>query len=109
LVDGLVDEEIRAPKGGQVGGQAGGQVSGQAGGTIGSTIGSTIGGVIGGAIDFFTDRQKEVLGLIVNNRITCKKIFEKLSINESAVADPPNPHSQPKTTVLSFLQGNNCT
>jgi len=58
------------------------------GGQVGGVIGGVIGGAIGGAIDFLTNRQKEVLGLIINNnRITYKEIVDKLSINESAVAD----------------------
>lgn len=55
---------------------------------LGGQSGGVIGGVIGGAIDVLTERQKDVLGLIIsNNRITYKEIVEKLSINESAVAD----------------------
>ena len=58
------------------------------GGQVGGVIGGVIGGAIGGVIDFLTNRQKEVLGLIINNnRITYKEIVDKLSINESAVAD----------------------
>lgn len=72
----------------ETGGQTGGQVGGQTGGQTGGVIGGVIGGAIGGAINVLTDRQKEVLGLIIsNNRITYKEIVEKLSINESAVAD----------------------
>ena len=56
--------------------------------STGGQIGGQIGGVIGGAIDVLTERQKDVLGLIIsNNRITYKEIVEKLSINESAIAD----------------------
>jgi len=92
---GLPEPEIKEMNGGvevtiflQTIDDEGGQVGGVIGGAIGGAIGGVIGGVIGGAIDILTDRQKEVLGLIVNNNwITYKEIVEKLSINESAVAD----------------------
>ena len=65
-----------------------GLVENVTGGVIGGVIGGVTGGVTGGVINILTDRQKEVLGLIIgNNRITYKEIAEKLSINESAVAD----------------------
>ena len=80
LRDGLGENET--------GGQTGGQIGGQIDGAIGGVIGGAIGGVIGGVIDVLTVRQKEVLDLIIiNNWITYKEIVEKLSINESAVAD----------------------
>ena len=70
------------------GGVIGGVIGGVTGGVIGGVIGGVTGGVTGGVINILTDRQKEVLGLIIgNNRITYKEIAEKLSINESAVAD----------------------
>jgi ATP-dependent DNA helicase RecG len=76
LVDGLVD------------GLADGLVENETGGQTGGAIGGVLGGAIGGAKAVLTDRQKEVLDLIIsNNRITYKEIVEKLSINESAIAD----------------------
>ena len=52
----------------------------------GGAIGGQIGGQIGGAIDNLTERQKEVLKIIVkNNKATRKHIAEHLNINESAV------------------------
>ena len=52
----------------------------------GGSIGSSIGGSMGGAIDNLTDRQKEVLNLIIeNNKISYRKIADILNINDSAV------------------------
>jgi predicted HTH transcriptional regulator len=52
----------------------------------GGAIGGVIGGAIGSAIDDLTDRQRDVLNLIIeNNRISYKAIADKLGINESAV------------------------
>ncbi len=95
---GLPEPEIKEMKGGvevtvfisevTESGLADGLVENETGGQTGGVISSVIGGAIGGAINVLTDRQKEVLGLIIsNNRITYKEIVEKLSINESAVAD----------------------
>ena len=54
------------------------------GGTIGGTIGSSIGGTIGGTIEL-SERQKEVLTLIMNNnRISVRSLAKELNINNSA-------------------------
>jgi len=54
-------------------------------------IGGAIGGVIGGVINDLTNRQKEILNLIIdNNKISYKAIAGKLSINESAVTKHMN-------------------
>ena len=59
---------------------------GSIGGSIGSAIGSAIGGAIGGQIEYLTDRQKEVLNLIIeNNKISYRAIAKKIGINASAV------------------------
>ena len=56
------------------------------GGSIGGSIGSAIGGAIGGQIEYLTDRQKEVLNLIIeNNKISYRAIAKKIGINASAV------------------------
>ena len=48
--------------------------------------GGAIGGAIGGSIDNLTDKQKEVLTLIIeDNKISYRAIANQLSINESAV------------------------
>jgi len=45
-----------------------------------------ISGVMGGVIDELTERQREVLRLIIlNNKITYKELSKQLSIRESAV------------------------
>ena len=53
-----------------------------------STVsGGQIGGQMGGQIDDLTDRQKEVLNIIVeNNKVTRKHIANQLKINGSAVS-----------------------
>jgi ATP-dependent DNA helicase RecG len=57
----------------------------QTGGAIGGTIGGTIGSTIGSAIEDLTDRQKEVLELIKgDNKLSVRKLAEKLDINVSA-------------------------
>ena len=54
------------------------------GGTIGGSIGSSIGGTIGGTIEL-SERQKEVLTLIMNNnRISVRSLAKELNINNSA-------------------------
>lgn len=51
-----------------------------------STIGSTIGGTIGGTMDDLTDRQKEVLDIIIANpKVSVRSMAETLKINVSAV------------------------
>lgn len=50
--------------------------------------GGAIGGIIGGTIDDLTDRQKEILALIIkNNRISIRTIAERLRINDSAAQE----------------------
>lgn len=52
----------------------------------GGAIGGAIGSAIGGAIDDLTDRQQEVLTMIIdNNKIAYREIAGKISINNSAV------------------------
>ncbi len=59
---------------------------GAIGGAIGGAMGNSIGGSIGGSIDDLTDRQKEILELIIeNNKISYRRIADILSINDSAV------------------------
>jgi len=54
------------------------------GGSIGGSIGSSIGGTIGGTIEL-SERQKEVLTLIMNNnRISVRSLAKELNINNSA-------------------------
>lgn len=51
----------------------------------GGPIGGSIGGPIGGPIEELTDRQREVLHLIKeNNKLTKRRLAEKLTINVSA-------------------------
>ncbi|RVT79654.1 winged helix-turn-helix transcriptional regulator [Flavobacterium sufflavum] len=53
----------------------------------GGAIGGAIGGVIGGAISILTERQKEVLEIIIkDDKISYRAIAEQMSINESAVS-----------------------
>ena len=60
--------------GGQVGGQTGGQRGGQRGGQV------------GGQVESLTERQKEVLKIIIANpKISRKQLAEELRINESAI------------------------
>lgn len=48
--------------------------------------GGQAGGQAGNAIDDLTDRQKEILQLIIDNpRVSRKELSEKLGINESAI------------------------
>ena len=55
------------------------------GGQTGGTIGGTISGTISGTIEDLTDRQKEVLELIKrDNKLSVRKLAEKLDINVSA-------------------------
>ncbi len=52
----------------------------------GGSIGGSIGSAISGQINNLTDRQKEVLNLIIENKkISYRKIAEILNINDSAV------------------------
>ena len=62
----------------------GGTIGGTIGSSIGGTIGCTIGGTIGGTIEL-SERQKEVLTLIMNNnRISVRSLAKELNINNSA-------------------------
>ncbi len=71
---GLVDNENRAPKGGQVGG------------VISSGNEEAIGGQVGGQVESLTERQHEILSIIQSNKkISRKQLSEILGINESAV------------------------
>jgi ATP-dependent DNA helicase RecG len=57
------------------------------GSTIGGTIGSTIGGTIGSTIEL-TERQKEVLLLIIDNpRITIREVTNILGVGKSAIQE----------------------
>jgi ATP-dependent DNA helicase RecG len=62
-------------------------VSGQVGGQIGGQVGDQVGGQVG----TLTERQKEVLKLIVADpKISRRQLAEKLGINESAVQKHTN-------------------
>ena len=53
---------------------------------IESLKGGQIGGAIGGAIDNLTERQKDVLNIIIkNNRISYRNIAKEMNISDSAV------------------------
>jgi len=61
------------------------------GGQVGSQVSSPIGSLIGSPIDNLTDRQKEVLLLIIDDpKISRKQLSGKLGINESAVQKHTN-------------------
>jgi len=56
------------------------------GGIIGGIIGGTIGGIIGGIIEGLTDRQREVLEVVLEDpTISISAISKRLNINRSAV------------------------
>ena len=56
------------------------------GGAIGGAISGSIGDSMGGPINDLTDRQKEILELIIeNNKISYRAIAQKVGINASAV------------------------
>ena len=65
--------------------ETGGQTGSQTGSQTGGTIGGIIGGTIGGTIDDLTNRQKEVLEIIIkDNKVSIKGIAKILNINNSA-------------------------
>ncbi|MCF8297003.1 MAG: winged helix-turn-helix transcriptional regulator [Saprospiraceae bacterium] len=73
-------------KGGAIGGIKGGQMGGQIGGQMGGQIDTPIDTPISTPISILTDRQKEILNLIIeNNKISRSKISALLNINTSAV------------------------
>jgi predicted HTH transcriptional regulator len=52
----------------------------------GGQVGSQVGGQVGGQVDFLTERQKEVLNLIINDpAISRKALSKELNINPSAI------------------------
>jgi len=73
--------------GGQINDKTDAQTGGQIGEQIGGQIGSPIGGQIGGQIQDLTDRQIEVLNIIVkDHKATRKDIAGQMKIRESAVS-----------------------
>lgn len=58
------------------------------GGTIGGAIGSAIGSIIGGTMERLTERQKEILNLIIENpEISIRIAAKNLRINNSAAQE----------------------
>ena len=85
-VGNQIDEKDVDTPGGQIGSQIGGQINDKTGGSISTPIGSPISTPISTPIKDLTNRQKEVLNIIVNDeKISRRDIAEQLKINESAV------------------------
>lgn len=73
--------------GGAKGGAKGGAIEKAKGGQIGGQIGSQIGGQIDGQLQDLTDRQKEVLNIIIkDSKATRNDIAGQMKIRESAVS-----------------------